>query len=32
MFDEQAIKDPTKNLAKFYKTCVMCKPNDVTND
>lgn len=32
LFDRQAIRDPWEHLAKFYKSCSMCKTIDVTND
>lgn len=30
--DGKAIRDPWEHLTKFFKTCLMCKPNEVTND
>lgn len=30
-FGGQAIRDPWEHLARFYETCLICKPNEVIN-
>ena len=32
MFDGKAIRDSWEPLTKFYETCSMCKPTDVTDN
>lgn len=32
LFDGKDIRCPWEHMDKFYETCSMCKPNDVTED